>query len=452
MPEWLAWTINLPLLVLALWAFWRAVGRPNLLRSGFGVVLAGRLVGSVALGIFYIDKFTDGEQSGGDTFTMHRYSARLTAWAYQDFDAYLHHIRTGIESAHSPEMLYSAFSNSYFLVRILSLLNFLTASNYWIDALWLSVAAFMGAWLLARELGRLLPAARGGILVGLLWPSVIFWTTGLSKDAALLACLGTFVAAVLRLTYPVRTAELRRSWGLLVPLLIISWLLWKIKFFIAAVAFVSFGALALAERLQGRWPRIRPWQLFLGLALLLAPLSRVFHRAFRPDYLRTQLPINQAYLSAHSVGQPQLVLPLEPSLWSFLQYAPLAAVGVFTRPWVWEGSGLLWRVTGLENAVILGLFAWAVVGWWRRGRPWGLPLLAGAVLLFVVVVAVMFGLSTPNLGTLHRYRAGLLPFVFFLLDWLRVGAGAQPVIFPLDNLRRSSRLSGYAPDSAGGAG
>ncbi|MBC7449305.1 MAG: hypothetical protein H7330_14730, partial [Hymenobacteraceae bacterium] len=78
-----------------------------------------------------------------------------------------------------------------------------------------------------------------------------------------------------------------------------------------------------------------------------------------------------------------------------------------------------------ENPALLLFAAWAGVGWWRRGRPLGVPLLAGALLVIVVVVAVMFGLTTPNLGSLHRYRAVLLPFALVLLDWLRMGDGAR---------------------------
>jgi hypothetical protein len=446
MAIWLAWCLNLPLLTLLIWWGWRAVGRPDWLRSGFGAALLLRLAGGIGLGLFYSRQFPENDQPGGDTFTLFRYGAKLTRWASHDFGGYLTHVLTATSPVGAPPLMYATYSNSFFFARLLSLLNFLTGSQYWLNALWLSVAAFAGAWLLARELTRMAPATHWGVLGGLLWPSVVFWTAGVTKDALLMASLGGFVAAALRLIYPpVAAVRPARWWGLL---LLNGWFLWKMKFFIAVVVFVILGALVLAERLRGRWPQVRPGYLFLALALALAPLSRLLHRAFRPEYLRHHLLLNQADLLARSTGQPQLALPLEPSLWSFLRYAPVAAVGVFTRPWIWEGSGLLWRVTGLENACLLAFAGWAVVGWWRRGRLFGIPLLASSLGLFVLVIAVMFGLSTPNLGTLHRYRAVLLPFVLFLLDWLRVGAATPPS----DNPDQSSRPSGYVPDSAGGAG
>ena len=71
-------------------------------------------------------------------------------------------------------------------------------------------------------------------------------------------------------------------------------------------------------------------------------------------------------------------------------------------------------LAGLENLLLLGLLlraAWNVL----RGRPGRLPAgLALALLLYCVVLAGLIGLSTPNLGTLHRYRALMLPWLLWL--------------------------------------
>ena len=51
----------------------------------------------------------------------------------------------------------------------------------------------------------------------------------------------------------------------------------------------------------------------------------------------------------------------------------------------------------------------------RRGQPGRLSAgLVLALLLYCVVLAGLIGLSTPNLGTLHRYRAILLPWLLWL--------------------------------------
>lgn len=429
----LAWSLNLPLLALAAWVLHRHTAAPFGSRWYWPTLLL-RLGGGVALGLFYQGQFPDSPQPGGDTFTLHRQAAALTGWAADHFPEYLRLLLTATTPPGGPSPLYAPFSNSFFFVRLLSLLNWLTGSSYWLNGLWLSLGSFAGCWLLARELARLVPGARWGALVGcLLWPSVVFWGAGVGKDALLLGSLGLLLAAALRLIYPPNTSS-QRLWWLL--LLSSAGLFWKVKFFLAAVAFVMLGALAFTEKLRDRWPQVRAWQLFLGLAIGLAPLSRLLHRAFRPEYLLYQLPHNQEVLRAKSVGQPQLLLPVEPTLTSLLLNSPAAALGVFTRPWPWEGTGLLWRAVGLENAALLVLAVVALAGWWGRGRPLGIPVLAGALLAFVLVVAVMLGLSTPNLGTLYRYRIVVLPITLWLLAWLAWGRATPPS----DNLGRSSRL------------
>ena len=430
MPAWLAWGLNLPLLALAAGALWRHTARGEVSAGWFGLALVARLAGGLLLGLTYVSPWLGRLDGGGDTIALQSHANEFSAWAAPDPAGYLRLLLTATDQPNSPLRWYAPFSNSFFFVRGLSVLNFLTGGSSWLKGLWLSLVAFAGSWLLARELVRLVPGVALGARVGALaWPSVLFWMSGVSKDALLLAALGGFTAAALRLTYPpggapagLSDASRRRWWVLL---LASGWLLWKIKFFIAAVIFVVLAALALTAwltaHLRGRWPRLRAWQVFLLLALALAPLSRVAHRAFRPEYLLIQIPHNQAVLRTHDPTRPELRLPITASLGSFARNAPAAAVGVFTRPWLWEGRGWGWRALGLENAALLAVFAWAGRGWWRRGRPGGLPLLAGALLLIVAVVAVMFGLTTPNLGSLHRYRAGLLPFALFLLDWWRKG-------------------------------
>ena len=415
LPLPVAWFINVPVLALTAVVVWRGAARGMAAARWFWPVLAARLAAGVAYGTHFF--------TGADTFGLHRESVGLARWAVDNPAAYGYLLLTPSLPVGAPPSLYTSFSNSFFFIRAESLLNFLTGGSYWLNGSWLSLAAFAGSWLLARELARVVPQARWGAWVGALaWPSVVFWTSGVSKDALLMAALGLTVAAALRLIYPPAGQRPARWWA---ALLLGGWLFWKIKFFIAAVLLVVLAALAgaewLAPPLRARRPGLRTWHLLVGLALVLAPLSRVAHRAFRPKFLLTQVARNQAALRPADSAQPALRLPLQSSLASLATYAPAAAVGVFVRPWPWEGSGLRWRVVGLENAALLVLFVGAAWRWWRRGHSVRLPPLAAALLLVVAVVAVLFGLTTPNLGTLHRYRAVLLPFALFLLEWWRVG-------------------------------
>ena len=69
---------------------------------------------------------------------------------------------------------------------------------------------------------------------------------------------------------------------------------------------------------------------------------------------------------------------------------------------------------GLENLALLLVLgvAGVAVG---RGRGGHLPFaLVLALLVYCLALALLMGLSTPNLGTLNRYRAALLPPLLLL--------------------------------------
>jgi hypothetical protein len=117
-----------------------------------------------------------------------------------------------------------------------------------------------------------------------------------------------------------------------------------------------------------------------------------------------------------SAGRPHVEYSgLHPTVSSMASYFPLAAAQTLVRPWLGESAALRYVGVGLENLLLLGLLAMAATAV-VRGRPGRLPpALVLALLLYCVVLAGLIGLSTPNLGTLLRYRTVLLPWLLWLL-------------------------------------
>jgi len=115
-------------------------------------------------------------------------------------------------------------------------------------------------------------------------------------------------------------------------------------------------------------------------------------------------------------------------------HAPLAVANALTRPWPGESWQPLYVAAALENVALLALLtlaAWAAV----RGRPGRLPFsLTLGLVVFCLVLAFLIGITTPNLGSLNRYRSGLLPYLLLLLfqndyaaaAFRRLGLGRWP--------------------------
>jgi hypothetical protein len=147
----------------------------------------------------------------------------------------------------------------------------------------------------------------------------------------------------------------------------------------------------------------------MRLAAEVIPVLRV-------NKFTNQLSNNYHQLLRASLDRPHIeYADLKPTVESMLSYAPKAIVNTITRPWLGEHRQFLYVVAGLENLALLLLLSVAFMALARQ-RVGYLPFVLVVVLvLYCLALAALLGLSTPNLGTLNRYRAVLLPYLVFLL-------------------------------------
>jgi hypothetical protein len=71
-------------------------------------------------------------------------------------------------------------------------------------------------------------------------------------------------------------------------------------------------------------------------------------------------------------------------------------------------------LAGAENLIIMLLFLRAVITI-IRDYPVSFPVEVVLMILYILILAGIIGLSTPNIGSLSRYRVVFLPFLLFLL-------------------------------------
>lgn len=321
-------------------------------------------------------------------------------------------------------LVFHGFSNTLFLIKLLSVLNLASLGSAALNALYLSVFSFVSSWELVRQLRRLWPelvplAAVGALL---LWPTVVYWTAGLTKESLLVGSGMLVLAAVLRLAYgpPVGRA------GAIVAMLTAAALHFKMRFFFALVLFGVLAGLGLIRALQQLGlARSRLVQVVLLLSLLAGGgwAAGEVNTLFRPNKFTSQLQRNYTGLLRVSANRPHLSYPdLQPTTASVLRHAPLATFNTLVRPWPWESRGVRYVAAGLENLLLLMLLGVALVAV-ARGRAGRLPFaLVLALLLYCLLLAGLLGLTTPNLGTLSRYRVTFLPFLLLLLlqnDYVR---------------------------------
>ena len=343
--------------------------------------------------------------------------------------------------AHMYDTAYQGLSNTWFMIKLLAFLNLGSLETPGVNGLYLSLFAFAGCWVLVRKLAVLFPAtpAGAGVVAFLLWPSAWFWGTGISKEAVLLGSGAWLTARVLGWLFgppaQLKTGLQRTGWWL--GTVALAFLHFKMRYFFAlplagVLAGLAFGRLVEigVGRKLPRWAQAVVLVGVLGGGVWVASQVSV---AFRVNKFTNQVIRVYTFEVQHSAGKPHFEYPeLRPTVESIAAHAPLAAANVLTRPWLGESRQPLYVAAGLENALLMSLLAVAFVAV-ARGRAGHLPFGVGlALAVFCLLLAVMMGLTTPNLGSLSRYRSGMLPFLVLLLlqheyaaQWLgRVGLGS----------------------------
>ncbi|MBK0402137.1 hypothetical protein I5M27_04020 [Adhaeribacter sp. BT258] len=399
--------LSIGLLAGLIYWLWRKTAFNSCWNFIFWPALGFKLFCGVLLGWFY--------EGGCDTFVYQHYADKVTAIGYAAPEAYLKIIFLNVLPV-ADLVPFATFSNSFFFIKIVSLLNFITGSNYYLNGAFISLFSFAGCWFLVQAFARIFPGtANAAVLAFLFFPTAIFWNSGVMKEPVLMGALGFFWGLALKTVY----FSGKKLWLNLLLLLLTSWLLWKIKFFVALIIFslTAFWCLVLWAYKRFSFLR-RKYVLPLSLLVIIAGFAVVLSfglQKFASAFFYRHLVWNYETLKAQSVGKPIIALnDLKPELGSVLMNIPEALAGAIFRPFFWEGDNLLYRLAGAENLVIIILFLGSL-SFFKKGRKQQFLGFYGVLIAFVLIMAVLIGLTTPNLGTLNRYRTIFLPFLVYLL-------------------------------------
>ncbi len=396
------WLVNIVTLLVLL-GFWHRTLPPQE-RLVFALAVAARLAAGVALGLLYTYYYI-GE---GDTFLFFHDATLVTSAGRGDFGLFLQFPF----SADSGLPLVNNQPRSLFFIWIVAGINFLTGSNYWLTSCWLSLFSFAGAWYLVRMITLHFPRLQWAATISFLFfPSVVFWSSGVIKESLAFGGL-CFLSGFLLVLF----TKGRPRFLDYILAAVSLYLLLNLKYYWAAVFFPSVGTAWLVKF----WPQHRYWSitkltsiwlaLFVTTCLLVSRLHPNFH--FQ-NFLEV-IKINHDAFVAFS--QQTLYIHfyrLEATWTSIVMNAPWALLSGLVRPFLFEARTSLQVLGGLENLILLVLLLFQI---FRVQVPSGNNrLIFFSLVTYVSVLCIFLALSTPNFGTLSRYRIGFLPYFVFLL-------------------------------------
>jgi hypothetical protein len=250
----------------------------------------------------------------------------------------------------------------------------------------------------------------GGFLY---FPSVVFWSSGLIKESIAIAVLFFLSAAVVRIWVGDRL-----PWWEWVLLVVAAWLEWRLKYYYLAVFLPIVAAALITRRLSIAWHiKRKSVKLFIWSATFIVPLAIM--SALRPNFYPTRIldvivSANNEFVAISDPGDLIEYRSLEPTVASLLMNAPRAIVSGIFRPFPWEANTIFKWVIALENVLLLLLVITSSDNFVKVTKS-GERLLLFSIILFVIILSAFLALSTPNFGTLSRYRISFLPYLFLLI-------------------------------------
>jgi hypothetical protein len=387
--------------ILSRWE-WKKLATSDTLTYWAGLLL--RLIGGLSVGIIYKYYY----DRSGDTFLFFDDATKLINTCYHDPGAYLKFLLTG----DSPVDIATTGSRSMFFVTILSVVNLATDNNYWISSLWFSFFSFWCSYRLVLKLDSIFPDGRMASRIALLFlPSVVFWSSGIIKESVAFGAMAILAVHFLSM---MRSQKLTLT-GFL-ALGFYTYLLLSLKYYWGAVLIPSmvtslFVYWTFGRKKRNAWAMAGIWVLVFVLLAFVASFTHpnfYFERFLtvivgnHDEFVRISRPDNLIGFYNLSADWLSILINSPWALWS----------GLF-RPMIFEAGAMMGLVGSLENLFFLVLVFWKLK--FIRIPLSDNRLIVIATVVYIVVLCIFLALSTPNFGTLSRYRVGFLPFFVLLI-------------------------------------
>ena len=398
---------NVAFIAYISYQLWKRDNSP--LRFFYWPALLFKLLCGIALGLLYTAYY-----DSGDTFNYFNDGVKLANLARQDPGSYIRFLWSGDESySFWGELTYKQ-PRAMFLSKVTSLFCVFTADSYWVISLYFSLINFSFAWMLARKILIVKPDSGFAVVLAFLFfPSIVFWSSGVVKESLAMAALFFLSVTFLHLWFKEKVGVIK--W-LLTAFAI--WILWNLKYYYLGV-FLPVAATAFLAKWIFSWTRIQSlaikiivWSIiFIGPMVLISSL----HPNFYPE--RFLDVVVSSYNEFHNISDDRDVIyygTMEPTITSIMKNIPLAIFSGLYRPFITEATTMLQILSAAENFLLLVLTI-SVLTQIKQLIKGKHRLLTFSLLVFVFILCVFLALSTPNFGTLSRFRIGFLPFFVFLL-------------------------------------
>ncbi len=405
--------------------------------------LYSKLIGGVAFSLIYFYYYNGGDTMG--YFACALSMSKLLAHSPLDFltvlfgDNSLEMRQYFNQDTGWPYIYVITDGRQWMVVRLISLITFISFNSYLITTVIVSGLTYAGVWRLYLTLHRYFPSLHRELAIAVLFmPSCILWGSAILKDSFTFSAFCWFIYAVDRIFF----ARVNQV-SAVVAFVLSTTIMLTIKPYIFMAVFPTALVWVLYKRLAAiRNAVVKYILLPFGFVALFVLSLAVFNwlgeslGKFSLDNAletivttQTDLKRTEEYgANFYDVGE------IEATWGSVLSKLPIALNATLFRPYLVECHNFTMMMSGLENLWVLILFVRVI--WSTRLVHFPTVVSRTPLVLmclsFTVIFGFLTGITTPNFGALVRFKIPLLPMF----------VGAMYIILYLMRIRRSMLRQG----------
>lgn len=300
-----------------------------------------------------------------------------------------------------PVVSYWSDLKANIIIKMMSVFNFFSRGNYYINSLFFNSIVFLGHIALYRVFARIYKPSSLPLIIGcFLLPSTLYFSSGIHKD-------GMIFTAVCILFYALFNSlkigiSGKRIFIITVCLLFIL----LVRNYVFMLLFPALVAWIIAEK--KKYPPLRIFLLIYSIAGITFLGTYKIWPSFNPLKIVTKKQSDYRKLPAAATAIS--LDTLYPTAGSFLHNAPQAFQHAFLRPYIIEETQPIDLVPlGIELFLYQALLVLCILNSKKR-KQWHNPFIVMCI-FFATSVLLFIGYIVPNLGSIVRYRSIYLPLL-----------------------------------------
>ncbi|GAB3331647.1 hypothetical protein GCM10027429_10200 [Marivirga atlantica] len=316
----------------------------------------------------------------------------------------------GFEASEAAAHILPLEERSRFFTIFLSLLMPLAQGDFMLLSFIITAISVIPTWLLVKELKRT------GIKSWLIYasilfvPSILFWTSGILKETLMLGLMASIGCSYL---------NWKTSKGILpiIILLVSTILLWKLKYYVPILLLPLLGLAELFTanyKLLQRLSFEKKVMLFLGLMLVSIAAVSLLHPVFNSGLFFDLVRKSYESILSSKAGSNFTFIDYSDNMQFVIFNAPYAFFTGLFRPFLWEVNTVISGLVGAEQFMFTVTTAFAIFSIFKIDLPENERFWIISGFIYIAAMATIISLSTPNFGSLVRYRVAYMPIAWLL--------------------------------------